>query len=292
MYFVAGVSGQVGGAAARRLLADGHPVRTLARDPGRAAGWARHDVDVRRGDLNDAASVASALEGVAAAYLMLPPALAPAPGYPEAVATIASLSEALRRVPVPGLVLLSSVGSERAGGLGNITSTHLFEQALGALPGLPTTVVRAGSFLENYAFGLDAAAATGWFDTLLTPPERPVPMIASADIGAEVARRLVSDDPGRTIVELGSPVSPDDLARAMSEVLGRPVRARSVPREQWAASLAAQGLPPGRTGPYEEMLDAFNSGWIDFGVPGTEPVPATLTAAELFARSRTAPATA
>jgi hypothetical protein len=31
------------------------------------------------------------------------------------------------------------------------------------------------------------------------------------------------------------------------------------------------------------MLDAFNSGWIDFGVPGTEPVAGTLTPAEVFA---------
>lgn len=283
MFFVSGVTGQVGGATARRLLAAGHAVRTLARDPSRAADWARQGVDVRQGDLNDAAAVAEALSGVEAAYLMLPPVLAPAPGFPEATALIDSLRSALRKTPVPRLVLLSSVGSERTSGLGNITSTHLLEEALGALPGVPTAVIRAGSFLENYTFGLDAAAATGWFDCYLAPTDRPVPMIAAPDIGAEVARRLVGEWSGRPIVELGSPVSPDDLAGAMSEVLGQPVRARPVPRDQWAAGLAAQGVPAGRTGPYAEMLDAFNSGWIDFGVPGTEPVAGTLTPAEVFA---------
>ncbi|GLY74886.1 NmrA family NAD(P)-binding protein [Actinoallomurus iriomotensis] len=281
MFFLAGITGHVGGAAARRLLDEGHPVRALVRDPRRAAEWARRGVDVREGDLGDAAAVAGALEGVDGAFLMLPPVLAPAAGFPEARALIVSFREALRKAPPPRLVVLSSVGSEREKGLGNITSTHLLEEAVDDVP-FPTAFVRAGSFLENYTFGLDAAAATGWFDTFLTPAGRPVPMVATADIGAEVARLLTEDWNGRRIIELGSPVSPDDLARAMSDVLGRPVRARSIPRERWTAALAAQGLPPGATGPFEEMSDGFNSGWIDFGVPGAEPVAGRVTPAAFF----------
>ena len=48
------------------------------------------------------------------------------------------------------------------------------------------------------------------------------------------------------------------------------------------------GLPEDKIGPGEEMQDGFNSGWIDFGVPGTEPVAATTTPAEVFARAREA----
>jgi hypothetical protein len=46
----------------------------------------------------------------------------------------------------------------------------------------------------------------------------------------------------------------------MSEVLGRPVQARPIPREQWAARLKAQGMLPAATGHFEEMEDASNSG--------------------------------
>jgi NAD(P)H dehydrogenase (quinone) len=74
----------------------------------------------------------------------------------------------------------------------------------------------------------------------------------------------------------------------MSEVLGRPVQARPIPREQWAARLKAQGMPPVATGPFEEMEDAFNSGWIDFGVPGTEPVPGRSLPPQVFAQPRKA----
>ena len=283
-FFVSGITGHVGGAAARQLLEAGHTVRTLARDPQRAAVWAQQGVQVEQGDFNDPAAVAKALERGDGAFLMMPPILVPSPGFPEAKAVIASFQQALFRSPPPRLVLLSSVGSEKSSGLGNITSTHLMEEALGDLP-FPTAFVRAGGFFENYAGGLGAAEATGIFYSFFQPTDRAFPMIATVDIGNEVARLLVSGWEGNKIVELGSPVSADDLARAMGKVLGKPVTAQAIPRDRWATSLQAFGMMPGTTGLYEEMLDGFNSGWIDFGVPGTVSVPGTTTAAEVFAQA-------
>ena len=159
MFFVAGITGQVGGATARQLLDRGHKVRALARDPHKAAPWADKGVDVRQGDLDDPVAVAGALEGVDAAFVMMPPAN-PTAGFPEAKATIASYREALRRTPPPRLVALSSFGSEQVGGLGNITSTHLLEEALADAP-FPVAFVRPGSFMENYGYALHQAQATG-----------------------------------------------------------------------------------------------------------------------------------
>ena len=285
IFFVSGITGQVGGAAARRLREEGRTVRALVRDPQKAAAWAQRGVDVRQGDFTDSASVAAALEGVAGAFLMIPPVLVPGPGFPEAKAVIASFAEALRQSPPPLLVALSSVGSERNSGLGNITTTHLMEEALCDLP-FPTAFVRAGGFIENYVSSLPSAASAGVYYSFFQPTDRSFPMIATADIGAEIARLLVGGWDGKKIVELGSPVSPDDLAQAMSEALGRPVEAQAIPREQWANRLEAFGMAPRTTGLYEEMLDGFNSGWIDFGAPGAERIAGTTTPAEVFAQAR------
>lgn len=287
MFFVSGITGKVGSAAARRLLEKGCKLRTLVRDPVKAAEWAQKGVDVRQGDLTDADALAAALEGVQAAFLMQPTPFGVLPDFPEAKAINAGLAEALRRVSIPRLVVLSSVGSEQPGGLGNITQTHLLEEALRDVS-IPIAFVRAGSFLENYIADLQAAASSGVFYSFLQPTDRTVPMVASKDIGDEIARLLTSDWTGRRIVELGSHISPDDLARAMSEVLGRPVVAQPIPRERWTVTLEGFGLSTAMTGPWEEMQDAFNSGWIGFGVAGTEPVAGTTTPAEVFAQARKA----
>ena len=43
-----------------------------------------------------------------------------------------------------------------------------------------------------------------------------------------------------------------------------------MPRETWVDTMAEHGMAADRSGAYIEMLDNFNSRWINFGVPGTE----------------------
>lgn len=57
-------------------------------------------------------------------------------------------------------------------------------------------------------------------------------------------------------------VSPDELARAFSRVLGRHVRAEVVDRRTWETLFRAQGMK--HPAPRMRMLDGFNEGWIDF----------------------------
>lgn len=284
MFLILGMTGKVGGAAAQHLLDAGHYVRALVRDPARAADWAQRGVDIRQGDFTDATALAAAMEGVEGTFLMLPPFFTPQPGFPEAKAIVDCFREALICTPPQRIVALSAVGSQRSSGLGMITATHLLEAGLGDLP-LPVCLVRPGSFFENYLRDLRQAASTGVFETYLLPTDRAVPMAATQDIGQEIACRLVADWSGRQVVELGSMTCPDDLASAMAEALGRPVQARAILRERWTESLAAQGMPPGFIGPFLEMEDGYNSGWIGFGVSGSERVHGMATPAQVFARA-------
>ena len=286
MFLVTGITGKVGGAAARHLLAQGKTVRALVRDEGKAKSWADQGVELIKGEWEDPDAMARALEGVEGAYLMMPPIQTPSRDFREARAVIASYKQALAKAAPPKVVALSSMGSEKTSGLGLITSTHLLEEALRDEP-FPIAFIRAGSFYENYLFGLQASQG-GTLPIFYAPTDRKLPMIATEDIGAEVAKLLTTDWTGKRYVELGSMVSSDELAAELGQVLGREVKAQAVPREAWAGALEHMGLPKGQTWGYEEMIEGINSGWIAFGVEGTEPVEGTTTARQVFAAANRA----
>lgn len=69
---------------------------------------------------------------------------------------------------------------------------------------------------------------------------------------------------GRQIVEIEGPhrVTPNDIAKRFSKILGHQVHAKVVPRETWEALFKAQGTADPE--PRIRMLDGFNEGWIEF----------------------------
>jgi uncharacterized protein YbjT (DUF2867 family) len=181
-------------------------------------------------------------------------------------------------------VALSSFGAEKPNGLGLITPPRLLELALEEFS-FPVALIRAGGFFENYTYGLQAGLG-GTLPQFFTPTDRKVAHIATVDIGALVVELLTTEWSGRRVIELGRPVSPDEIAAAIGEVLGREVKALAVPREAWAGAIEHMGLPKGSTWAYEEMLESVNSGWIDIGVDGTEKRPGTTSAREVYAQAQ------
>ena len=175
---------------------------------------------------------------------------------------IANYVEALTKVVPPRVVALSSMGANRTSGLGIITSLSLFEQGFRSLPS-PVAFVRAGGFFENFLFGLQAAQG-GTLPVFYNPTNRKSTMVATNDIGAEVAKLLTGPAwSGHRVIELGSMVSADEVAEQLGQVLKRDVKAFAVPRAGWAEAFEQFGVPKGHTGPAEEMYEAVNAGWMD-----------------------------
>jgi uncharacterized protein YbjT (DUF2867 family) len=120
----------------------------------------------------------------------------------------------------------------------------------------------------------------------LYPLDRKLSLAATADIGKAGAEVLRQEWKGTRYIEVAGPeqYSPNDIARALSTALRRTVEAVAVPREKWTEFFVGQGMPEGRTEPRAEMVDGFNSGWIHFGVPGTERVTGTTSLASVIAK--------
>jgi len=100
--------------------------------------------------------------------------------------------------------------------------------------------------------------------SFLQPLDKPVPMVATADIGREAAKLLQESWTGQRVVELEGPrrLTPDEVATVFAEVLGRRVSMDAVPRETWEQLFRSQGMK--NPTPRIRMLDGFNEGWIEF----------------------------
>ena len=284
MYAIMGITGRVGGAIAEDLLARGEQIRAIVRNPEKAARWKDRGAETAVADVDDPDALASAFEGTDGVFLMVPPNFAPAPGFPEIRKTLASYHAALAK-SLPGkAVYLSSIGAEQTSGLGLITGSHLLEQTLGDLP-IAHAFLRAGWFMENHAWDVITARSEGKVWSNLYPLDRKFSLVATADIGKAGADVLRQEWTGTRRIEVAGPeqYSPNDIARALSAALGRTVGAFAVPREKWTEFFVGQGMPEGRTEPRAEMVDGFNSGWIHFGVPGTEHFTGTTSLTSVIA---------
>jgi NAD(P)H dehydrogenase (quinone) len=272
MFTVMGITGNVGGAVAKNLLAAGKTVRGVVRNPEKAKAWADRGVELVPSAYDDAVGLAKAFAGAEGVFAMIPPDFAPAPGFPDQKRTIAAIRAALEQAKPAKAVFLSSIGSEQPHGLGLITATHLMEQEMRTLD-LPVAYLRAGSFMENWLGALDHIRATGEMPFFYAPLERKFPLVASQDIGMAGAKVLQESWTGERVIEVDGPKGGTDLyetATAFGEALGRQVKAVQLPEVAWQNVLETIGMPADRTGLYIEMVKSFNSGWIHFGNPGAE----------------------
>ncbi|SPB13547.1 NmrA family transcriptional regulator [Caballeronia novacaledonica] len=262
MYVITGITGQVGGALANALLKAGKPVRAVVRDEKKGAIWAARGCELALATMTDADALTRAFEGAEAVFILPPPEFDPAPGFPEAREVIDTIVAAVTRARTRRIVCLSTIGAQ-ATQTNLLTQRTLLEEALGKQT-VPVAFLRPGWFMENCAWDVDSARNEGVVQSFLQPLDRAIPMTATDDIGELAAKLMQEQWSGVRVVELEGPrrTSPNDIAAAFAEVLGKPVRANGVPRDTWEALFVSQGMK--HPTPRIRMLDGFNEGWIDF----------------------------
>jgi uncharacterized protein YbjT (DUF2867 family) len=262
MYAITGITGKVGGAVARTLLAAGQTVRAVVRDPARAHEWAGLGCEIVKADMNDPASLTAAFKGAQGVFILPPSEFDPMPGFPEARVVIDAVSTALQAARPEKAVCLSTIGAQ-ATETNLLTQRTLMEQALRDLP-MPVTFLRPGWFMENAAWDVATAQDQGMIASFLQPLDKAVPMVATADVGRVAAQLLQQSWSGVRVVELEGPqhVAPIEIAATFARILGHAVVAEVVERDTWEALFRSQGMK--QPMPRMRMLDGFNEGWIAF----------------------------
>ncbi|MGW2645320.1 SDR family oxidoreductase [Streptomyces sp. NPDC001393] len=221
MILVTGATGTTGSEVVRQLTARGEKVRALTRDPQRARMPA--GVETVPGDYADPDSLAAAMTGVTAAYLVSPPG----PGAAHDAALVASA----RAAGVRRLVKLSAIGTDDPG-TGPSGEWHGAGERALRESGAEWTVLRPSSFASN---------TLSWAEAVRQG--EPVPnmtgdgasgVIDPRDI-AEVAVRALLDagHAGRTYTLTGpEAISVPDQVAVLAGVLGRPLTVRNLSEDE------------------------------------------------------------
>jgi uncharacterized protein YbjT (DUF2867 family) len=228
---VTGATGNQGRAAVTRLLAEGWRVRALTRDADGpvARRLAGAGAAVVPGSLEDRGSLESAVEGAHGVFCVLRGALGMPPvSYEDEVRRGVSVVDAAAGARVQHLVYTSVAGVERGRNIRALASKWEIEEHI-RRTGLPATILRLVSFMENYAdpaFGVQTGA-------LATPfaPGVPEQLIALDDIGAFVARAFgnLADYLGKAIAIAGDELRPERIAAAIGRATGRHIPYVPVP---------------------------------------------------------------
>jgi uncharacterized protein YbjT (DUF2867 family) len=277
MFVIAGVSGNTGKVVAESLLAQRRPVRVIVRSAAKGDEWKERGAEVAVAELDDVTGLTKAFTGATGAYLLLPPQMASSDSRADNAKRTAGFVKAISASDLGHVVFLSSVGAQHAAGTGPVGSLHDAEVALAQVKN-DVTIVRAAYFLENWGGSL-YALAQGLLPSFLKT-DRAIPMVAAQDIGSTIARALVEGGHGHSVIELSGPrdYSPDDVAAALSRVVGKPITAQEGPEEAMTAALVGAGFNAHWAGLYQELTHGINVGHVDFergaarAVRGTTPV--------------------
>ena len=230
MIVVTEATGLLGGAVVERLLGKmpATEIGVSVRDPVRATALADRGVRVRRGDYDDAASLAHAFEG-AEQLLLVSAAATGEPALRQHAPAIA----AARAAGVRRIVYTSHMGANPASAFAPMPD-HAATEALLEASGLAFTALRNGFYTSSGRMLLGQAFETG---ELAAPADGPVSWTAHDDL-AEAAAIVLTDEgrfEGPTPPLTGSAAL--DLAGLAAEVIGRPIRRTVLTDAQYREAL-------------------------------------------------------
>ncbi|MBK9730957.1 MAG: SDR family NAD(P)-dependent oxidoreductase [Chitinophagaceae bacterium] len=223
-YLITGASGNIGKVLAEQLLSASQKVTVIARNPEKLNELAAKGASMITGDVTNAEFMTSVLTGVDAAFLMVPPNLAAADQSLYSSQVRESYIAAVKNSGVKNVVLLSSVGAHDEDTTSIIEGLMKMEKAFEQMDGVNVLVLRPAYFMENLYWQIGTIQQMG----IMGSPVRGdlmMPMIATVDIGAYAAKRLLSMDfAGKSHQYLlGSrDVSYNEVARILGKAIGKP----------------------------------------------------------------------
>lgn len=269
MIVVTTPTGQIGGRVVANLLDRGEPVRVVVRDPARLPARVRENAEVVTGSHGDPDVVAKAFTGADAVFWVPPGDRTADSVMVPYVDFTRPACEAFVSQGVGRVVGVSALGRGVPGHAGHVTASLAMDDMIAAT-GVPYRALANPTFMDNLLRQVASIRDQGVFFYPLDG-DRAAPTCATRDI-ADVGTRLLLDTSWRgsgEVAVLGpEDLSQHDMARVMSEVLGRPIRYQRVSYESFKETLLGGGASEAMAQAMVDMVRAKDNG-LDNAVPRT-----------------------
>jgi uncharacterized protein YbjT (DUF2867 family) len=251
MILVVGSTGMVGSEICRRLAARHRPIRALVRttsQPLKIEALRALGVEIAIGDLRDAASLASACQGVSTVIstaASMP--LAYEAGVNDVTSTdvagVRQLVDAARTAGVARFIYTSISGNIKVSCPLHDAKREIERYLQGS--GLTWTILRPSCFMQVWltpAVGFDPANARV---TVYGDGDRPISWISIEDLAEIAVRSLDVPVTRNAILELGGPepLTPLEAIRIFERLAGRTFEVRHVSEEALRAQQEAAADP-------------------------------------------------
>jgi len=247
LVFLTGATGFVGGHLLKRLLAEGHKVRALVRDPVRAK-LPVSQVELVQGDIVDGVGLDSGMKGCDAVINLVGIIVETGKSTFERVHHIGTRNvvEAAQRNKISRFIQMSALGV-RADGVSEYQTTKWKGEEAVRQSGIPYCILR-----PSLVFGPGSGFVTEMLDIMRKAPLfRPVPgdgkprfrPIFVEDVAACFARALTNPAATNKTIELcgGEELSLDEVLQEIADCAGIRKRAIHVPMAlMFAAAAVAQ----------------------------------------------------
>lgn len=269
MIVVTTPTGTIGRQVLDKVLDRGEPIRVIARDPSRLPSPVRERVDVVPGSHGDPEVVDRAFAGADSVFWLVPPDPRAESVDAAYVGFTRPACEALTTHGIERVVGVSALGRGVTDDAGLVTASLAMDDLIAAT-GVGYRALTMPSFMENLLRQVASISSQGVFFSPIAG-DRKLPTCATRDIAAVAADLLLDRSwSGQGSVPVLGPedLSFDDMARIMSEVLGRPVRFQRVPFEDFRATLTGHGMSEAMAQATVDMLRAKDRG-LDNAEPRT-----------------------
>jgi uncharacterized protein YbjT (DUF2867 family) len=224
VYVITGATGNTGKPITLALLMAGKRVRIISRDPAKAKELTNKGAELVVGSGLDGEVLKQSFAGATAVYAMVPVDWQTNDYTGHQVRYATAMAEALKSCKVQYVVSLSTQGAHLASNSGVALGLHKMEKLFDGIEGLNTLHLRPTYFMENTLGLIGLVKQAGVLGTP-TRPDLSFPVIATRDVAAYAAKRLLAlDFKGHNVQDLlgARDVTYPEMTAVYGKAIGKP----------------------------------------------------------------------